>query len=561
MNCSPKLVTVVLVSGLGALLVSRWVRVSHRSLGPEVALPHASQTSPATDPPAVSASPVRRGRLASEAIESAEGASAHILCVDRAGVPVRGVEAFVTNADADPLRPLGRTDPQGRITPASPWSGALLTLRHPDYAAKTVRLPEHPTVPVVVTLDPGGVLRGFVEQVGGAPAPRGTRVLAMTDGWPRARGALRDLSSDNPCLLLATPDAHGYFEIHGADPLLRYRLAAGCHGMMIEEDLTGVAPDRPGAPGAAHLRLILMPVYAVKVRLEAEGGGAPLTDRQLMTAGGVEWKLADVGARSVSHRVTAALLAGVSYDDLQSADRYDRVLLYLSANEVPAVGPIQTRIDIPGYAQAAPRLWAPPLAEGLAVRTVPLAPVAAGWGALTVRYEGGEGLTASSPTQIRGGPATLHLVSEGADHYGLFLRAYPVGEEEFVLPWGRYEGYLSAHEGLTRIPAEGATFSFDVDREPAELAIGVAGLGSLEVRIATGSDSLFEGAVLLRLRRTGERGEVLIAFECPPYRVCGIEPGDYAVGAMTGAAFAPPGHEPFHGRVAVPLHELVEITL
>jgi hypothetical protein len=171
-----------------------------------------------------------------------------------------------------------------------------------------------------------------------------------------------------------------------------------------------------------------------------------------------------------------------------------------------------------------------PLVDRIPVEIVELKRAARGWGDMVVRLNLPEDWDLSS-VQMQSSACTLKLSDAEVDHR-LSIRRWTREPIRFSgIPFGTYSAQFHSSDGMLGTPAEFGVETIEIGPRDAEVAIDLRGKTSLEVVLADEQGASYEGGVCLWMKSqtTPRRPSQYIRFERGPFRIFGIEPGEYEV--------------------------------
>ncbi len=445
--------------------------------------------------------------------------------VDQSGRPLSGASVYAVGEGG--RLSLGVTDDgcvTARVTP-----GLLLEAAHAGFRSASMRIEGTAPESIRLILARQSEIRGVLLLEGGQPAGEGLHAIALRGGqrdrWKEtmagpAEGAWRGLS--------AISDAQGRFEIPVEDADRTYSVTAGGRGLMPKDEIRQVHPDD------TDVEIVLHPVFAAVIRLVNEDGEQALrvSDR-LWRPGGVSvrCKNLEYKRKALIPNSIEAQLAGVDTSLFDVAGGWlSHATVCTVDREVDVVGPFEMTIDLPGYESTTFEYLAFPLSQGLHQVSIPLRPIAEGWGALQVKFSSAPagGFLATSPILPVG---FLRLVGGGGRKLEFAVENFAAPDLEFAeIPWGRYEASIVSPNGLGRLLIGGMpSVSIEIGADPELLHVDPSNLGAIEVRFSGDAGANFGEKFQAMISMSQGGAGTVVGFRDPPYLIQGLEPGSYQI--------------------------------
>jgi hypothetical protein len=223
------------------------------------------------------------GNSQKEAVDSTEGLMLLVENERREAIPGAWVRRFEGPHVPEGLATIGHSNARGEVIIVdgeAPPRWILVT--HGDYAERRLCLPESPTGPIVVTLQPAVAIRGFLTNWSPALADRGVEVIAHPRSSPwaalenwRTRSTASTSPSSSPSVYRsATVDQTGTFQVAGCEPGVVYTLGVVGHGLIGANTCPEVRAPAVDVPLTAFF------IHAGRVRLVGTDGGPPPFDVQ-----------------------------------------------------------------------------------------------------------------------------------------------------------------------------------------------------------------------------------------------------------------------------------------
>ena len=205
-----------------------------------------------------------------------------------------------------------------------------------------------------------------------------------------------------------------------------------------------------------------------------------------------------------------------------SRDRWQ----YLVVSDVPTgeSGPIEYRVDIPGYLPKKEVLYAPRLIERLHETVVMLEPNASGWGDVGVRLFGAPqvvDLGLSEDLLI----GLVHLVREEDEQIDLAVHPRALGEieETIGVPTGIFHGYFEAVDSYYQT----AETAVQIIRGYNLLTFDLSDAGTLLLDVREGGEA-YDMRFVLELTMS-DGSQFNSTFDSGPYVVPLLYPGPYRI--------------------------------
>ncbi len=449
-----------------------------------------------------------------------------VIVEDKDQRPVARAQVMVL-VEADRLL-LGTSDSQG-IIGSNTWTGVgrALEAQAPGYLRTVLDLNGIEALPIHVTLVETATIMGAVESGSGARVPAGLRVAAWKTGSQPIDWDLDSRDETLGSYSTSATQSDGTFKIEGLNPGLRYDLSAAGKGFVCVKRAESVKP------GQAEASIKVQILYGVFVRIR-EPNDAPLRTNVMAFGRAISWSLAPELSGLVKdfpRETIESGLAGLGAGTAMPEDRDNMLLLFASDLAQTQVGPVALEIDLPGYVPEKTDAWANRLDGELSFKDVHLSPIAGAWGDIIISiadqgsFPRPEWTGASFPEGI------LRLrPSEGAE---IQVRIAKVPRDAWTLtgiPAGHYEARLELiHNRLSRTWNADSWQAIDVGPMPAALAVDAADRGAVDIEVLDGENKAHTGQCTILLRGKDKRGDAVVPFERPPYRLSWMNPGEYEV--------------------------------
>ncbi len=450
------------------------------------------------------------------------------------GAPIDG--ATIDTMVLDEQQPLGSTNSSGAcVVELDPDADSEIVVSHPAHETVSAELSRPFPAEIELVMVPRGCIHGRVGSPSTVPVPEGFVVLA----WPAGR--LPDAgdvsialsgSSDGPPkeLHLARTGRGGEFLLVGLSDHEPYTISGFSRSMVCLERKTEV---RTGE----RVDLVAHSLYGVHVSVVDELGNPVKTSPELFGRGHL-WSCDPTTASPVLEarlEIESALeLAGTPMPPLTS----DSIsLLFTAKEQVDFVGPIDYRVEIPGYRPVHEQLIALGSDSGLNAYTFTVAEAADGWGALEILCEGGEELR---PETF----GTLQLMTTDHDQtYTAKLAGACLDRCRLEgIPWGRYHAWFEAENSYFRYPAwDEPPILVEIGTSPGQARLSMANTGSACLRIER-EGRPYEGPALLKVsdHTAGDPRAFFAGFDRAPYCLDLLPPGPYQISLDRLPGFGPP---------------------
>lgn len=458
--------------------------------------------------------------------------------IDPDSVPIQGAMIYAGGAEAVVL---GRTSPDGTVVISSALlSQGVVTAVASGYATLEQAIGMPVPDATVLTLVPESTIAGRVVTIGGDGLP-GATVLAWSSEYARADGeaGVRALAGDAR-LPIATSGSDGSFEIRGLDPSRSYIVAAGGRGLANSE------PVSVAQLPATEVVITLVPIFGALIRrMDAEG-------KAIHVAEGYHWEGASIArdgigaARAIQPRSIGVALAGL---DLPARTHpSETVHLFMSNQNVDAIGPLHATEDIPGYEPANFEFLALRAVDGeVPVYECVFEPYVEGFGALHLELVGAD----DWHLQPQGRLATWATLSLVDQEFGDPARPVSFNIPEFRgsytledIPFGEYLVRFGLRDSDFVHPEHGSDNRLvRVSGSPSKVVIDVGRLGAVEFdvfnadgsahagqfRVIIGENAGFDDDGKLKITLMGGA----IGFRRAPYIVSGLTEGQYTAYVTT----------------------------
>lgn len=502
-----------------AFAALRWAGSTSRSPEGLPVAPAASAEAPASPRP--SAPDARRSPEAAEPapLDDAPERSTLVTVLELDGAPIEG--ALVRAAAGEELVELGATDSRGALR--AQWTALAadeLVASAPGHAPRTVAVDQAPPSSIEIRLARAGELAGRVVLEDGRPVGAGVRVFAWSEAESGSTESALRAMRDDPRALGTLTDELGRFVLRGLVPDHLYTAVAAGDGYASPELVQRVTTAMP------ELRLVVHRAYAAWVRLR-EVGGAPLRtctsmyDRRFGTPRGPGLPFERIAGASV------ALLFGNDVE--RDASLRDRLYVFTSAADEPALGPYQLTIDYPGYDEGTVSFVVPAVDDaGPAEVVLELRPSTQAWCTLELRFDGP--LAGSVDARPLSPPAVLRLVDADGGSCGYALReSFPERVEIEGLPAGTYTWDLERNDGSSYFGEGSGERALRLDSPRTSLAIDLSEFGGLELRVLRADGSRYRGRAVVVALTEEDRARPSTSFASPPYALAALPPGLYEV--------------------------------
>ncbi|MDP6538707.1 MAG: carboxypeptidase-like regulatory domain-containing protein [Planctomycetota bacterium] len=369
-----------------------------------------------------------------------------------------------------------------------------------------------------------GAIRGTVVLPDGTPAGAGVLVVATPGRGECPLEFAEQLREAPESGTAALTDGDGAFTIVGLRRSADYSLTIGGAGFVGHQRQWITNTDRPD--GVYRV----MRLYGYVVSL-TEASGAPIRlHAGLLGQRAGQGRLKIPGVFPLTGTPAAAVLAGITPDDLRGGDVGRRTLLYTSAEDALELGPITFQANLPGYAPLSLEVRARAVTEGLARYAARVEPTSAGFGQLEVTLAGWRG-----PGPAFVGPdgpgATLHLQSVRGVRVAFALGPFEDGRILVEgLPYGTWRCSLGAPGAMVNL-ARAMTEEHEVEigTRPERYIVDLDAVAVCELVIETADGVPWTGraSVVYASAQSPREGWKSQHFRSAPYRLDGLEPGSY----------------------------------
>jgi hypothetical protein len=338
------------------------------------------------------------------------------------------------------------------------------------------------------------------------------------------------------CTVLgASTASDGTFEIHGALPKQVYHLSAGGNG------LASIEPEAVSSEN--DITIIVHYVYGATVR---RVDTASLTEARItpeycpIPQTRVHAELGSANTLRTASVAANLCLPPAMPDASASVTRH----LYTSHVDTSEVGPITLEEELPGYNPARLVFYAAPASAGhLPVYDLRFEPNSRQWGRVRLQLIGHDERWNTGLPRIDW--ARLHLEPIDRDSPSV-ARIYILPEFEgdsYVLDHverGSYSATFEITNSTFHVPVRGhPPILLDVGAQTAEILLDVTALSFADILVSEGDGSAYGGPLSLLLGQgpveTAENGNPVmqggghITFDRPPYRITGLEQGQYSL--------------------------------
>jgi hypothetical protein len=375
-----------------------------------------------------------------------------------------------------------------------------------------------PPIDVPQELEP--FIEGRVLLTGGRPAPAGILVVALkeTESW--SAQSLQSAILMNSAADRGVTDGNGNFALRLASSGDRYDLVAGGKGYVCTKVVRGVPAGERDA--VLHVER----AYALWIRIREIGGAMPRAPGALFGSRYGTAEPASSGLTAV-HGPSPQLVLAVGGESLTELSSYDRLYAYLAPSTEPEVGPVQLRLDWPGYEAAELTFMVPAVHGPIEERLLELKPVDERRAPVSVRWTG---LPQELPPSSSLEPlAVLRLESEATGAFDLAVRSFsPQPESLGELPCGDYRVWSSPGSLPVRGVPEGEPTRMQLGPDGFTLTFDLSDKGWARLDFALPDGQLYEGRASILLG-PGSSSEGLAAesrmFSGAPYLFGPLEPG------------------------------------
>lgn len=379
-------------------------------------------------------------------------------------------------------------------------------------------VPEH----IEVLLEEEAVIRGRVTGPGSAAPPAGTRVFAWSSASYPPTGRFALFLRGAPGTLHATVDAGGSFELRGVSPSRSYTLAAGAPGWC------SVEPARRVLPGGEPVHLGLWRVYGCVLRAQSDRGTPPSHLGSIDTTYPERraWRVLQVPSLELC-------LAGIpDVPGVRDQGFYDwrtHLVVLAAERDLPTLGGIGIRYDIPGFQETSVDLALPALEGSFPEKLVRLAPDTNALGSLRLRLTGipaVEGYTVNYGTP----PAHLELVGQDQPPRTFRVAIDPISArsvEVAGIPAGTYRVRLLPVGGGAYPNRTGQTVRIHAGPDHPELVLDLSTHGTLLLVDEHLDTTARRTALHVVARRSGGRLDAEFTISMPPYVLSGLMEGTY----------------------------------
>ena len=426
---------------------------------------------------------------------------------------------------------------------------------------------ETPAQAVGSAVGPAITGRVYLDREQQVPAGEGIFVLAWQEGLPPSREEVLKIIDGQPSSTAFTrTGSDGSFRIGGLKEGVYYMVTAGAPGLVTFRDRAKVKafPDDAPPPSAEggpprEVTITVQRLCGVKLRIREIGGQALRTSHRLypfptsIRQRQDYWPMNLESGMAYSPSTIPSLLAGlqpgipVAKDRLplssihrndayetswEDSSPYERLMLFVARDGYDRVGPITTKVVVPGYQPTYLEAWAKPVEEGIPEVVAELSPSARSWGSLEVTFTGGEGDTPppNSPPRPVG---AMVLEFQGSTYLVPVMRLPESGT--FVvddLPTGRWRvGYVDFLSLFRSPPAGADPLYVQVGGRPGHFAVDVPSQGAVVLKPVDEAGEPYTGRMLLEMHSwEGKKvtGQSFLGFAGPPYVIANLPPDDYS---------------------------------
>lgn len=362
------------------------------------------------------------------------------------------------------------------------------------------------------------LVTGSVRMSDGRPCGPG-HVFAVPVGLVAGPEAfLRALGPPGEGGVRAAPiGADGSFELIDLDPGLAYTLTAVAPGAVCAVRPTGIRVGR------TDVALRLQYLHGVAIALEDARGGAPRTAPAFFGRGP---HASGPAAKLLANppELAALGIAGLEPGD-GTRDRWQYLVLADRAEETP--GPLEYRVQVPGYAPVSTLVQVHPVRQRLLEERIVLRPVAERWVEVAVELQGAPHVRdIGLPDDELVG--TVRLTRAGDEpwderlvEFAVHARALRAPEAIGALPASEYEAVFAAEDSTY----ESTSLALDALAGRHELRFDLADAGLLWVEVRA-AGTTHAGRCELRVEREGGT-HFYATFDRGPHVVPFLWPGRY----------------------------------